>query len=398
LQLLGQPNTILTTAPEEIVEYIVDTRLVSGARQYRVRWQGYDQTDDTWEPRENVEGCVKLVEFDAAAAATASTLVPKAEAKAKAKAAAPAKATKATKAASPEAPPRRRFSSHSMSDTAAATTVPKAKPKLNSKTKPKATTPVKAAPKASSKATAKSAGKAAVAKSSWEDEEDAEEANLRAAKNPRADIDSADRIVLCTNAEYWLDQQLDGSIESIVTGMPDFSETDMTDVAVYEAWFVRMAKKCLKKLCVGSYAIFCQTDRRIDSAVISKSSLLVKAATAADVGAKLCWHKIVLRCDVGAVDIFRPTFSHLMAFSMTRGPGQASADVIPASEYPHKNAFPKLALELSLSFLQGQVSGLRVVCDPFCGKGTVLAAANQRGLRAIGVDILESMCEHAQML
>jgi hypothetical protein len=53
-------------ALEEVVERIVEARRTAGgARQYRVRWQGYGPADDTGEPRGHVEGCARLVEFEA---------------------------------------------------------------------------------------------------------------------------------------------------------------------------------------------------------------------------------------------------------------------------------------------------------------------------------------------
>ena len=36
------------------------------------------------------------------------------------------------------------------------------------------------------------------------------------------------------------------------------------------------------------------------------------------------------------------------------------------------------------------------IVDPFCGRGTVLAVANQLGLRAIGVDLSAKRCKEAQ--
>ena len=40
----------------------------------------------------------------------------------------------------------------------------------------------------------------------------------------------------------------------------------------------------------------------------------------------------------------------------------------------------------------------RTVVDPFCGWGTVLAAANAVGLDAVGVDLSARMCRRARGL
>jgi hypothetical protein len=43
-------------------------------------------------------------------------------------------------------------------------------------------------------------------------------------------------------------------------------------------------------------------------------------------------------------------------------------------------------------------TNLRVVVDPFCGRGSVLAVANDLGLHAIGVDWSPKRCRYAQQL
>ena len=43
------------------VESIKGIRFVKGARQYRVRWEGYAEKDDTWEPMEHLVGCAEHI-------------------------------------------------------------------------------------------------------------------------------------------------------------------------------------------------------------------------------------------------------------------------------------------------------------------------------------------------
>lgn len=43
-----------TNVKEYPVERIVAHRLTKGHVQYRVRWYGFDATEDTWEPREHI--------------------------------------------------------------------------------------------------------------------------------------------------------------------------------------------------------------------------------------------------------------------------------------------------------------------------------------------------------
>ena len=43
------------------VEKITAVRWSGGARQWLVRWQGYGEQDDTWEPIENLVGCATFI-------------------------------------------------------------------------------------------------------------------------------------------------------------------------------------------------------------------------------------------------------------------------------------------------------------------------------------------------
>lgn len=48
-----------------------------------------------------------------------------------------------------------------------------------------------------------------------------------------------------------------------------------------------------------------------------------------------------------------------------------------------------------MSWCLSLVPEARLVIDPYCGSGTTLRAAKDRGLRAIGCDIEERWCEVA---
>jgi Chromo (CHRromatin Organisation MOdifier) domain len=46
------------------VEKLIDKRIQKGQTQYRVRWKGFDEKDDTWEPRKNLNCPEKVQEFE----------------------------------------------------------------------------------------------------------------------------------------------------------------------------------------------------------------------------------------------------------------------------------------------------------------------------------------------
>ena len=44
-----------TSSEEFVVEKIVDKRYVKGKTQYLIKWKGFDDADNSWEPAENLE-------------------------------------------------------------------------------------------------------------------------------------------------------------------------------------------------------------------------------------------------------------------------------------------------------------------------------------------------------
>jgi hypothetical protein len=171
---------------------------------------------------------------------------------------------------------------------------------------------------------------------------------------------------------------------AVVTSLPDASE--LPELADWRGWFVDAAATVCSAVADDAVAIFYQTDVKRDGRWIDKGHLVLCGADAA--GSHALWHKVVCRVPPGMVAFGRPAYAHLICTSRARrlSPGSSTADVLPElGAMSWSRAMGAAACDATARFLAS--IGTRVVVDPFCGHGSMLAAANAHGLDAIGVEL-----------
>ena len=218
---------------------------------------------------------------------------------------------------------------------------------------------------------------------------------------PVAEAPSAPaRLVIQAEALAWLNENASASTDAVITSLPDVSELPLLGPGLdgWKSWFVDAAARVMTWTQPGMPALFFQSDVRHHGQWVDKAYLVQKAAER--VGAGLVFHKIVCRQPAGTLTQGRPSYSHLLAFSIGTPviPKKPSADVLPdAGEMPWSRAMGTLACEAACRFLLNETAARRVV-DPFCGKGTVLAVANTLGLDALGVELSGKRCRAARKL
>lgn len=190
--------------------------------------------------------------------------------------------------------------------------------------------------------------------------------------------------LICQDALVWLGSQ--SRLPNVVTGICDLAETKMTHDQ-YLVFFRQIAKLIFDKLDDGCYAIFIQTDRKHNRQLMDKSYMLSSIADSC--GLRMAWHKIVLNRDVDKIDLYRPTYSHMVCYTRNGTSGRATPDVIPISKRGYRNATPVLAAKRAIEFVK-TYSKTKSIIDPFVGQGTIPLIALQLGMmdwKIICIDI-----------
>jgi len=193
------------------------------------------------------------------------------------------------------------------------------------------------------------------------------------------------RIVHVTDGVAYLASAQLPADHAIITSLPDHSETPL-EVDAWRRWFVDTVALACRAVADESVAIFYQTDVKHDGRWIDKGHLVHSGIDAA--GSHVLWHKIVCRESPGTATYGRPGYTHMLCASRARtlSIGSSTADVLPAlGHMSWSRAMGSAACEAAVDFVASL--NARVVVDPFCGQGSILAAANARGMDAIGVEL-----------
>jgi len=197
--------------------------------------------------------------------------------------------------------------------------------------------------------------------------------------------------IICADALRWLANDCPPC--AIVTSPPEMAELQIS-LAEYEEWYGNAIGLCMRAAGPGCPVVVYATDRKAEGQWVSKPALIVSIAKA--YGWRLLWHRIVLRRDVGKVDLHRPGYAHLLAVGPAEcRPGVALPDVMERGHMLYPDAMGFIPGRVSVNFA-GTYSNL--IIDPFCGRGTVPAIAEALGFEAIGVDIDPTQCAHAEKI
>jgi hypothetical protein len=214
-------------------------------------------------------------------------------------------------------------------------------------------------------------------------------------------VNNPERIVECADALVWLEANSKESLagSSLVASMPDISEFTNYSLEQWKSWFTNTASLIMSRTPDDGVAIFYQSDIKYEGVWVDKAYLVQKAAE--HNGLELLWHKIVCRVNPGITTFGKPAYSHILCFSKNvrlNDMGRSTPDVIP--ELGEKTWVRGMGLENCLMIAQfiARETKSTTVVQPFCGEGSILAAATLKGLRGIGIERSLKRAEKARRL
>jgi len=210
-------------------------------------------------------------------------------------------------------------------------------------------------------------------------------------------MDLGKREVYCEDAIAWLSKS-PARGASFVASLPDISEFTNHTLAEWKSWFENTAQLILEKTDPNGVTIFYQSDIKHEGTWVDKAFLCQKVAE--KLGHELLWHKIICRSPAGTISFGRPAYSHILCFSkkLRLDLSKSSADVIAEmGEKTWERGMGVNATSMIAKFISQQTQ-TKLVVNPFCGEGSMLLAANEMGLDAIGVERSPKRAEKARNL
>lgn len=210
-------------------------------------------------------------------------------------------------------------------------------------------------------------------------------------------LENITREVHCEDAVSWL-KNYTGTGASILGSLPDYSEFPTLTLSEWKKWFYETAKLILEKTDPQGVSLFFQSDIKVEGTWVDKAYIIQKAAE--DLGHELLWHKIFCRAPAGTVMFGRPSYSHMLCFSQKHRTdiSRSTADVVPdLGEKTWVRGMGLVASIMASEYVLKQTP-TRTLINPFCGEGSVLAAANFVGLNAVGIERSPKRAHKASLL
>jgi len=192
--------------------------------------------------------------------------------------------------------------------------------------------------------------------------------------------------IIHADAITWLEAYEPNPEHIFFVSLPDYSEFPHLTIDEWKSWFIETAELIMKKTHPDQYCLFFQSDIKYEGEWIDKGYLIQKAAERLHM--KTMWHKIVMRAPLGSVTFGRPSYSHLLSFSMnqTRDSAQSAVDIFYESgEKTWARGIGEKTAEFIINDIRKNSPGSTLI-NPFCGEGLLLKVADSNGIPSIGIE------------
>lgn len=192
------------------------------------------------------------------------------------------------------------------------------------------------------------------------------------------------------DAIKWLEKNK--GLGSVIASPPDAEDVGL-NIVEWIDWFENATEKTLLATKKDTPTIFMVTDRKHDKQVISKANMIFKVAY--KLNYKLQFHKIALRLPLGTHDIFRPAYTHVLAFNTVNNAKDVNvqgSDVFHRGKTIYKDA---TGIDAAIRMVKYAGNFSDTIVNPFSGSGTICHIAEKYGFNSIGIEILESQIDLA---
>jgi hypothetical protein len=187
------------------------------------------------------------------------------------------------------------------------------------------------------------------------------------------------RTVELADAFVWMPAATDGAPSPVVSYLPE--RTDLEPLSEqYRRWYRDAADVCLYAA-RGRPAVLFVVDRLAGGRWTSKVAWILSGGH----DRSLVGHRIYTTRAPGTLDLRRPAYAHGLYFGSRPGPRRP--DVVPFGPKLWKRGLGLGAARDAARFVADLEDGRGGVLNPFCGWGTLLAAAEEAGLDAAGCDL-----------
>jgi DNA modification methylase len=180
------------------------------------------------------------------------------------------------------------------------------------------------------------------------------------------------------------------SVDLVFTSMPDLSQTPYSqgDVDGYRGFQKTACEEFSRIVKDKGFVVICQTDRRMDGGILCNHVWYIQCLTS--LGLRVKDEKIVVRNEVGRIDMYHLTYQYLTVFSRKgswKRAGDILQDIIVDKQVKTVPNQPTWSFDFCKRIIEAFSPEGGTVIDPFAASAPVLYAASKLNRQWWGAEI-----------